>query len=72
MQEKLFFNIKLGKNLLNTIPKAKKKKKKGKKERKKLIKLDFSGDAVDKNLPGPAGDAGLISGPGTLHMPYSS
>lgn len=30
---------------------------------------DFSGGAMDKNLPPKVGDTGFIPGPGRFHMP---
>ena len=47
-------------------------RKKIKTEKNKRIFTDFSGGTVDKNLPGNAGDTGLIPGPGRLHMPRRS
>ena len=37
----------------------------------KYWKLDFPGDAVDKNLPVNAGYTGLIPSPGRFHMQLS-
>ena len=37
----------------------------------KITGLDFSGGAVDKNLPANAGDSGWISGPRRFHLPRS-
>ena len=33
-----------------------------------LVKLDFPGGTLDKNLPVNAGDLGSITGPGRFHM----
>ena len=35
-------------------------------------KLDFRGDAVDKNPPVSAGDMGLIPGQGRFYMPQKN
>ena len=34
--------------------------------------MDFPGGAVDKNLPGNAGDTGSIPGPGRFQVPWSN
>ena len=40
---------------------------------KEFIQLGFPGDAVVKSLPASAGDsAGLSTGPGRSHMPWSN
>ena len=37
-----------------------------------LVKLDFPGGTLDKNLPVNAGDMGSITGPGRFHMLWSN
>ena len=39
---------------------------------KKIGNEDFPGSTADRNTPADAGDAGLIPGPGRLHMLQSN
>ena len=41
-------------------------------ENLKICHWQFPGGAVDKNLPGNAGDMSSISGPGRIHTPWSN
>ena len=38
----------------------------------RILKLDFPGGTVVKNLPANAGDTGSIPGLGRSHMPWSN
>ena len=40
--------------------------------KKKKLVSDFPGGSVNGNLPGNAGDTGLIPGPGGVHMPWNN